>query len=61
MTKFTHQYKSPFPTSYSDGPLIEVTIGSDASLEDMVEGFKSFLVACGYHYESVNKYFEVEE
>ena len=44
---------------HSDGPgTVHIVVDQDANLEDMVEAFRSYLLACGYHSDTIKGYFD---
>jgi Tat protein secretion system quality control protein TatD with DNase activity len=52
--KFLHQYDK-------NSPLIEVTLHSDSGIEEVIESFKQFLIAVGFHPNTVKEAFGDEE
>lgn len=52
--------KLPDPKNPYEDTTVEFTLGSDRSLDYVVEAFKEFLMGVGYAPETVQSYFERE-
>lgn len=57
MTKFEHEH-----TSFCNDPesSVSMVLHNDASLNDVVQEFRKFLLAVGFHPSSVDNYIEAE-
>lgn len=44
-----------FLCQHDDGTNIQICMSSDLTLDEVIEKFKGFLIACGYHPDSVSE------
>ena len=52
-----HQFTFDYGEHVEGAPnhTVTITISRDATLDEMIAAFRSYLIACGYHYKGVNE------